>query len=176
MLRSVFPRANQKYFSRPLLGPIRRWFCRLARLQWLHSGLAQAGDPSSGFAASTVSSQQRTAQGSLRHLEETGVALRTIRTSHIESYIAKAGTRLNRASLQHDIGALRGFLRFLSMDDRAPACRRSSRARRSAPNRLRTAPQEQARCGQRRVPVWLLGGSLEVVAQDCRTTWVAERL
>ena len=74
-----------------------------------------------GFAASTVSSHQRTAQCSLRHLEETGVALRTIRTSHIESYIAKAGTRLNQASFQHDIGALRGFLRFLGMDDRAPA-------------------------------------------------------
>jgi site-specific recombinase XerD len=74
-----------------------------------------------GFAASTVSSHRRTTESFLRHLEKTGVALRTIRTSDIESYIAEAGTRLNRASLQHDIGALRGFLRFLSMDDRAPA-------------------------------------------------------
>ena len=74
-----------------------------------------------GFAASTVSSHQRTAQCFFRHLEETGVALRTIRTSDIESYIAKAGTRLSRASLQHEVGALRGFLRFLIMDDRTPA-------------------------------------------------------
>jgi len=74
-----------------------------------------------GFAASTVSSHRRTAEGFLQHLDQTGVALRTIRTGDIESYIADAGTRLNRASLQHDIGALRGFLRFLSMDDRAPA-------------------------------------------------------
>jgi integrase/recombinase XerD len=74
-----------------------------------------------GFAASTVSSHRRTAEVFLQHLKEAGVALRTIQTSDIESYIAEAGTRLNRGSLQHDIGALRGFLRFLSMDDRAPA-------------------------------------------------------
>jgi len=73
-----------------------------------------------GFAASTVSSHRRTAEGFLQHLKETGVALKTIQTSDIESYITEAGTRLNRGSLQHDIGALRGFLRFLSMDDRAP--------------------------------------------------------
>jgi site-specific recombinase XerD len=55
------------------------------------------------------------------HLEKTGVVLRAIRTSSIESYIAKAGKRLGRASLQHEIAALRGFLRFLSTDGRAPA-------------------------------------------------------
>ena len=43
-----------------------------------------------------------------------------IEGSNIESYIAQAGTRLSRASLQHDIAALRGFLRFLSTDGRAP--------------------------------------------------------
>ena len=43
-----------------------------------------------------------------------------IRASNIESYIAKAGKRLSRGSLQHDIAALRGFLRFLSIDGRAP--------------------------------------------------------
>jgi len=73
-----------------------------------------------GFAASTISSHRRTAQCFLQHLEETGVALRAIRTSSIESYIAKAGKRLGRASLQHEIAALRGFLRFLSTDGRAP--------------------------------------------------------
>jgi hypothetical protein len=49
-----------------------------------------------GFAASIVSSHRRTAEGFLQHLKETGVALRTIQTSDIESYIAEAGTRLNR--------------------------------------------------------------------------------
>lgn len=201
MLRSAFPRAHQKYFSLPLLGPIadgfddwlttngftqgsrklainllpiadkklrRRGVDQVAKLNHTvlndcckalkkkypyragtihtlerylvanglivdhrHTAATQPVTLSSeyadhlrevrGFAASTVSSHRRTAEGFLRHLEEAGVAMRTVRTSNIESYIAEAGTRLNRASLQHDIGALRGFLRFLSMDDRAPA-------------------------------------------------------
>jgi site-specific recombinase XerD len=73
-----------------------------------------------GFAASTVSSHRRTAQCFLQHLKEAGTAVDCIRGSNIESYIAQAGTRLSRASLQHDIAALRGFLRFLSTDGRAP--------------------------------------------------------
>jgi site-specific recombinase XerD len=44
-----------------------------------------------------------------------------VRASDIESYIADAGTRLGRGSLQHDIAALRGFLRFLTTAGRAPA-------------------------------------------------------
>jgi integrase/recombinase XerD len=200
MLRSAFPRAHQKYFSLPLLGPIadgfddwlatsgftpgsrklainllpiadkklrRRGVDEVAKLnhavlddccealkkkypyragtihtlerylvandlivdrrQAATQPLSLSGQYADhlrevrGFAASTVSSHRRTAEGFLQHLEETGGALKTIRTSNIESYIAEAGTRLNRASLQHDIGALRGFLRFLSMDDRVPA-------------------------------------------------------
>jgi integrase/recombinase XerD len=199
MLRTAFPRAHQKYFSLPLLGPIadgfddwlatsgftrgsrklainllpiadknlrrrgvdevaklnhtvlddccqalkKKYPCRAGTIHTLEryliaNGLivdrhAAATQPSTlsgeyaahlrevrGFAASTVSSHRRTAEDFLQHVEETGVALRSIRTSNIESYIAKAGTRLNRGSLQHDIGALRGFLRFLSMDDRVP--------------------------------------------------------
>jgi len=73
-----------------------------------------------GFAASTISSHRRTVQGFLQHLEEAGTALGHIQASNIESYIAKAGKRLSRASLQQDIGALRGFLRFLSMEGRVP--------------------------------------------------------
>jgi integrase/recombinase XerD len=46
--------------------------------------------------------------------------LKRIRPCHIESYVAQAGKRLSRASLQHDIAALRGFLRFLATDGRAP--------------------------------------------------------
>ena len=66
-----------------------------------------------GFAASTVSSHRYTAQCFLKHLEEAGLTLKDVQPGHIESYIAKTGQRLKRASLQHDIGALRGLLRFL---------------------------------------------------------------
>ncbi len=74
-----------------------------------------------GFAVSTVSSHRRTAYCFLQHLKESGTAIVRVRASHIESYVAKAGKRLSRASLQHDIAALRGFLRFLTTDGRMPA-------------------------------------------------------
>jgi integrase/recombinase XerD len=73
-----------------------------------------------GFAASTVSSHRRAAECFLQHLEDAGIVADRIRPSDIETYIAKAGKRLCRASLQHEIAALRGFLRFLSTDGRAP--------------------------------------------------------
>ena len=73
-----------------------------------------------GFAASTVSHHRYTAQCFLQHLEEARTTLENIHVQHIESYVAKAGKRLSRASLQHDIGALRGFLRFLAMEGRIP--------------------------------------------------------
>ena len=73
-----------------------------------------------GFAASTISHHQWTAQCFLQHLEDTGTTLRCVRVSNVESYITKAGKRLSRGSLQHEIAALRGFLRFLGMDGRAP--------------------------------------------------------
>lgn len=199
MLRSLLPKANRKFLSLPLLGPItdgfddwlaangftrcsRKYSIRMLRLVdtnlrrqhidevaklnhavldrcWkalmkvypcgagtvhtlerylVTSGLILEGrqlasQPSTlseeymnhlrqvrGFAASTVSSHRRTAQCFLQHLEGTGTALLCIRASNIESYIAKAGERLSRGSLQHDIAALRGFLRFLSTDGRAP--------------------------------------------------------
>ena len=74
-----------------------------------------------GFAASTVSSHRRATECFLRHLEKAGTAVGRVTPGNIESYIASAGKRLGRASLQHEIAALRGFLRFFSMDDRAPA-------------------------------------------------------
>jgi site-specific recombinase XerD len=73
-----------------------------------------------GFAASTVSSHRRTTECFLQHLEEAGTAVGCIDSGNIESYIANAGKRLSRASLQHEIAALRGFLRFLSTDGRTP--------------------------------------------------------
>jgi len=201
MLRSAFPRAHQKYFSLPLLGPIadgfddwlaangftqgsrklaihllpitdkklrrrgvdevaklnhavlddcckalkKRYPCRAGTIHTLarylvanglivdrrHAAATQSSILSGeyadhlrevrGFAAFTVSSHRRTAQCFLQHLEEAGTAIGSIAGSKIESYIAQAGNRLTRASLQHDIAALRGFLRFLSTDGRAPA-------------------------------------------------------
>jgi hypothetical protein len=67
------------------------------------------------------SSHWRTAQCFLQHLKEAGTGVGRFGASQIESYIAKAGTRLTRASLQHDIAALKEFLRFLTTVGRLPA-------------------------------------------------------
>ena len=53
-------------------------------------------------------------------LDREGIRLKKIKATHIESYIAKAGERLSRATLQHEISVVRGFLRFLALDGRAP--------------------------------------------------------
>jgi site-specific recombinase XerD len=71
-----------------------------------------------GFAAFTVASHQRTAKCFLQHLEKSGVTSEHIQASNIESYIAKTGKRVKRGTLQHEIAALRGFLRFLAADGR----------------------------------------------------------
>jgi integrase/recombinase XerD len=73
-----------------------------------------------GFAFGTVSHHRYTAQSFLQYLDEEGVTLREIQATQIESYVTKAGKRLSRASLQNTISGLRGFLRFLAMDGRAP--------------------------------------------------------
>jgi integrase/recombinase XerD len=200
MLRSAFPKAHQKYFSLPLLGPVadgfddwlaasgftpgsrklainllpvadkklrrrgvdevaklnhavlddccqalkRKYPCRAGTVHTLErylvakglivDGHQAAAQPLSlsdeyaehlrevrGFAASTVSSHRRTAQGFLQHLEEAGTAVGCVAASNVESYITQAGKRLSRGSLQHDTAALRGLLRFLSIDGRVPA-------------------------------------------------------
>jgi len=74
-----------------------------------------------GLSLSTVSHHRYTAQCFLQHLDEMGIALKQTRACHLESYITKTGQRLSRPSLQHDISALRGFLRFLAIDGRVPA-------------------------------------------------------
>jgi integrase/recombinase XerD len=73
-----------------------------------------------GFAASTVSSHRRTAECFLKHLEESDTPLCCIQNGSIESYLVKAGRRLSRGSVQHEVAALRGFLRFLATDGKAP--------------------------------------------------------
>lgn len=74
-----------------------------------------------GLAASTVANHRYTVQCFLQHLDGAEIALKKIRVPHIESYIIQAGKRLSRSSLQHDIGALRSFLRFLAIEDRVPS-------------------------------------------------------
>jgi integrase/recombinase XerD len=73
-----------------------------------------------GLALSTVSNHRYTVQCFLQHLDTKGIVLNDIHPSHLESYITKTGQRLSRRGLQRDIGALRGFLRFLAIDGRAP--------------------------------------------------------
>jgi integrase/recombinase XerD len=71
-----------------------------------------------GLAASTLPYHRHTAQCFLKHLDQEGVTLKEIQATHIESYITKAGKRVRRATLQKDISALRGLLRFLTIDGR----------------------------------------------------------
>jgi|SRR6516225_5616511 integrase/recombinase XerD len=74
-----------------------------------------------GLAWDTIARRRHTAQWFLRHLDEEGITLKTIHRCHLESYITRTGKRLCRRSLQHEVSALRVFLRFLAMDRRVPA-------------------------------------------------------
>jgi site-specific recombinase XerD len=71
-----------------------------------------------GCAASTISSHRLASRCFLDHLEASGIALCSIHPRDIEAYVTQAGKRLCRASLQHEIGAVRGLLRFLATDGR----------------------------------------------------------
>jgi integrase/recombinase XerD len=74
-----------------------------------------------GFAVSTISHHRYAACCFVNHLEVKKIPLVSIQPSDIEAYINQTGKRLSRASLQHDVAALRGLLRFLATDGRAPA-------------------------------------------------------
>ena len=67
-----------------------------------------------GLASDTIAHRRHTAQWFLQHLDEEGITLKKIHRSHLDSYITTTGKRLCRTSLQHDISALRVFLRFLA--------------------------------------------------------------
>ena len=71
-----------------------------------------------GFAVSTIQHRQYVCRCFLDYLDATKVSLGLIQRSDLEMYILQAGKRLNRASLQQETAALRGFLRFLAMDGR----------------------------------------------------------
>lgn len=74
-----------------------------------------------GLASDTVLHRRHTAQCFLQHVDEEGITLKRINSSYLESYIAKVSKHLSRASLQHEVSALKVFLRFLAMDERIPA-------------------------------------------------------
>ena len=73
-----------------------------------------------GFAASTVNHHRYASRCFLKHLETNKLSLDSIQPRDVETYINQTGKRLSRGSLQHDIAAVRGFLRFLATDGRAP--------------------------------------------------------
>lgn len=69
-----------------------------------------------GFAASTIHHHRYTAQCFLDHLKGKKIRVGSIQPRDIETYVRQAGKRLSRASLQHEIAAVRGFLRFLATE------------------------------------------------------------
>jgi integrase/recombinase XerD len=71
-----------------------------------------------GCSPSTISHHSSASRCFLYHLEASGVALCSVHPRDIEAYITQAGKRLCRASLQHEVAAVRGLLRFLATDGR----------------------------------------------------------
>ena len=71
-----------------------------------------------GCAPSTISHHRLASRCFLDHLDSCSVPLGSVHPSDIEAYITQAGKRLCRASLQHEIAAVRGLLRFLATDGR----------------------------------------------------------
>jgi integrase/recombinase XerD len=73
-----------------------------------------------GFAASSLSHHRRASRSFLDDLEAKRIPVASIQPSDVEGYVSQTGKRLSRGSLQHEIAALRGLLRFLATDGRAP--------------------------------------------------------
>jgi integrase/recombinase XerD len=74
-----------------------------------------------GFAPSTISNHTSSAAAFLRHVRyERGRDLHGLTTADIEGFIRRVGPRFNRASIQHLVAHLRGFLRFLAATGQAP--------------------------------------------------------
>jgi len=73
-----------------------------------------------GFAIQSIAHHRRISRAFLDHLDRRGVPLRTLQAKDIEVFVIAVGKRLCRGSLQHEIAALRGLLRFLALDGRIP--------------------------------------------------------
>ncbi len=75
-----------------------------------------------GFAPSTVTHHSTTVAEFLDHLsyEENPSCLIELHAADVEAFVAKIGSRLSRASLQHSVSHLRSFLRFLAAHNETP--------------------------------------------------------
>ena len=75
-----------------------------------------------GLAVSTLTQHRRTAREFLAQLgyDCAPARLAVLTARDVEAYVQQAGTRLNRASLQHTVAELRSFLRFLGREGWAP--------------------------------------------------------
>jgi len=71
-----------------------------------------------GFAVSSLSHHRRASRCFLDYLEARQISIASIRPQDVECYVSQTGKRLCRGSLQHEIAALRGLLRFLATDGR----------------------------------------------------------
>lgn len=72
-----------------------------------------------GFAVSSLTHHRRASRSFLDHLEGQQISVASLQPKDVEGYVSQAGKRLCRGSLQHEIAALRGLLRFLATDGRA---------------------------------------------------------
>jgi site-specific recombinase XerD len=73
-----------------------------------------------GFATSSLSHHRRASRCFLDYLESKQICVASIQPRDVEDYVSQTGKRLSRGSLQHEIAALRGLLRFLATDGRTP--------------------------------------------------------
>jgi integrase/recombinase XerD len=67
-----------------------------------------------GFAVSSLTHHRRASCSFLDHLEARRISVASIQPKDVECYVSQVGKRLCRGSLQHEIAALRGLLRFLA--------------------------------------------------------------
>ena len=76
-----------------------------------------------GLAPSTIEQHCSTAAELLQHCvgQDGTFSLVDLTGAHIEGFITSVGNRFGRGSMQHVVGHLRGFLRFLAMQGEAPA-------------------------------------------------------
>jgi site-specific recombinase XerD len=76
-----------------------------------------------GLASITIEKHCSTAAELLQHCmgQDGTFGLVDLTGTHIEGFMTSVGNRFGRSSMQHVIGHLRGFLRFLAMQGEAPA-------------------------------------------------------
>ena len=65
-----------------------------------------------------MTNHRRVSEAFLEHLDQRRIGLQNLQPKDIDVFVNQAGKRLCRGSLQHEIAALRGLLRFLALDGR----------------------------------------------------------